>query len=351
MGMTFHGNAGHVGQDQRAPHVRSLLDNDPVGHTHVLAIDYRGFGHSTGRPTEAGLILDGVTAVKWAINNASVPTERILLMGHSLGTGVATATLLHFNDPETYDFVGFKEEYEDQWLRDYLKEDAKSIALANNGGGTPFAGLMLISGFADLNYRVGGIIPVLSPLFRWISPQLVDCLTSTFVVDTWNTAARLSRLTRAKLMPMEEPVPAEMPASSPSSSSKSTSIRLIHALDDLAIHPLHSDLLYAAPFAGSFSDSPELHQDWNSRVDDFKKHAAGEHAITTVSRTFPLQQNGNRVNMTETLVSRGGHNEITTFSLIAEAAHAMLDDARDAMRGETKSGSVPHIPQPQSSSA
>lgn len=50
-------------------------------NTHILTIDYRGFGHSTGSPTEAGLILDGVTLVDWVMKVAGIPPERIVILG------------------------------------------------------------------------------------------------------------------------------------------------------------------------------------------------------------------------------------------------------------------------------
>lgn len=57
-------------------------------HTNALIIDYRGFGDSTGTPTEAGLALDAYTAWSWLIAQGARP-EDIVILGHSLGTGVA----------------------------------------------------------------------------------------------------------------------------------------------------------------------------------------------------------------------------------------------------------------------
>ncbi len=45
-------NAGHVAQGIRPASYHALTD---TSNYHVLAIDYRGFGHSSGSPTEAGL--------------------------------------------------------------------------------------------------------------------------------------------------------------------------------------------------------------------------------------------------------------------------------------------------------
>ena len=57
--------------------------------TGLLALAYRGFGGSTGTPTEAGLILDARAAYDFV--GALAPAKRIVLFGESLGTGVAVA--------------------------------------------------------------------------------------------------------------------------------------------------------------------------------------------------------------------------------------------------------------------
>ena len=55
-----------------------------------LAVSYRGFGGSTGSPTEVGLIADAEAAYSSALASG-VPPDRIFLFGESLGTGVAIA--------------------------------------------------------------------------------------------------------------------------------------------------------------------------------------------------------------------------------------------------------------------
>lgn len=58
----------------------------------VLAIDYRGYGSSTGSPSEAGLKADARAAFDFARH--AVPDARIAVFGESLGTGVAVALAL-----------------------------------------------------------------------------------------------------------------------------------------------------------------------------------------------------------------------------------------------------------------
>lgn len=54
----------------------------------VLAIDYRGFGDSTGTPSEAGLLKDGRAAWDWLIDHGA-KAGFIVIMDHSLGTSVS----------------------------------------------------------------------------------------------------------------------------------------------------------------------------------------------------------------------------------------------------------------------
>uniref|UniRef100_A0A8C9X670 Si:ch211-117n7.7 n=1 Tax=Sander lucioperca TaxID=283035 RepID=A0A8C9X670_SANLU len=55
---------------------------------HVLVPDYRGFGDSTGEPTEAGLTTDALYVYNWV--KARSGNSLVVIWGHSLGTGVAT---------------------------------------------------------------------------------------------------------------------------------------------------------------------------------------------------------------------------------------------------------------------
>jgi fermentation-respiration switch protein FrsA (DUF1100 family) len=79
----FHGNGGNLSvQDAlMAPFVSLDLQ--------VLIFDYRGFGLSTGKPTQEGLLRDGEAAVAFVENQLGVPSHRLVLFGKSLGAGVA----------------------------------------------------------------------------------------------------------------------------------------------------------------------------------------------------------------------------------------------------------------------
>lgn len=64
------------------------LDRVTRDGTGLLALAYRGYSGSGGRPSEAGLHRDARAAYGW-LRAAGVAPERIVLWGRSLGTGVA----------------------------------------------------------------------------------------------------------------------------------------------------------------------------------------------------------------------------------------------------------------------
>jgi len=55
----------------------------------VMAIDYRGYGSSTGSPSELGLRTDARAAFDYI--RAAAPASKVAVFGESLGTGVAIA--------------------------------------------------------------------------------------------------------------------------------------------------------------------------------------------------------------------------------------------------------------------
>lgn len=57
----------------------------------VLLFDYRGYGHSEGKPDEAGLIADGLAAQKWLAGKMGLAPDNLVVMGRSIGGGVAVA--------------------------------------------------------------------------------------------------------------------------------------------------------------------------------------------------------------------------------------------------------------------
>lgn len=54
-----------------------------------MALSYRGYMGSSGRPSEDGVVCDAEAALRFAA--ARYPSSPVVLWGHSLGTGVAVA--------------------------------------------------------------------------------------------------------------------------------------------------------------------------------------------------------------------------------------------------------------------
>lgn len=79
----FHGNGGAL--NLRAQRFARLA----LEGFGVIGVSYRGYGGSSGSPSEQGLIADGIAAYEFAAKRYT--PARIALWGESLGTGVAVA--------------------------------------------------------------------------------------------------------------------------------------------------------------------------------------------------------------------------------------------------------------------
>jgi abhydrolase domain-containing protein 12 len=126
----FHGNAATRALSMR---VRLYSAFTSRLDANVLAIDYRGFGDSTGTPTEDGLLTDARAAWDWLIAQGASPQD-VLIVGHSLGSAVASG------------------------LSGSLSEE-----------GVKFRGTVLMSPFSSLytlvdTYHIFGLFPVMLPI-------------------------------------------------------------------------------------------------------------------------------------------------------------------------------------------
>ncbi|XP_076025457.1 lysophosphatidylserine lipase ABHD12 [Genypterus blacodes] len=80
----LHGDTGTRAASHRVG-VANMLSS--LGY-HALVMDYRGFGDSTGQPTEAGVTTDALYLYNWV--KARSGSSLVVFWGHSLGTGVTT---------------------------------------------------------------------------------------------------------------------------------------------------------------------------------------------------------------------------------------------------------------------
>ncbi len=84
--LNCHGNAGNISSSGR-PRWAAWMRQQGIN---VFQFDYRGFGESAGSPTEDGLYSDAEAAYHYLTDSLGVPPERLVIYGHSLGSGVAT---------------------------------------------------------------------------------------------------------------------------------------------------------------------------------------------------------------------------------------------------------------------
>lgn len=131
----------------------------------VLAFDYRGFGCSTGSPTEDGLITDAISVIKWAMEVANVSPNRIVLVAQSIGTGLASAAAAHF--------VTSQPKIE-------------------------FSGIVLCAAFTEassvfMDFRLKGFIAPLAPL-RYF--PILEAWFNRNIKDTWKSSDRLVSLVK-----------------------------------------------------------------------------------------------------------------------------------------------------------
>ncbi len=83
--LLFHGNAGNV--CDRLLHAELLV----AAGFDVLLFDYRGYGRSTGTPSEQGTYRDARAALAALTDQPGVDGSRVVYLGESLGGAVALA--------------------------------------------------------------------------------------------------------------------------------------------------------------------------------------------------------------------------------------------------------------------
>ena len=80
----LHGNAGNISH-----RIDTLQMFHRLGYS-TLIFDYRGYGNSSGTPSEQGTYRDAEAAWRYLTEQQNIPSCRIVLFGESLGGAVAS---------------------------------------------------------------------------------------------------------------------------------------------------------------------------------------------------------------------------------------------------------------------
>ena len=266
----MHGAAGTVGLGHRVPNYRALSAADPSS-IHVLTFDYRGFGRSSGSPSESVMIHDAIAVIQWATKVAGIPPSRIIIFGQSIGTAVALAISEHF---------------------------------ALQSPPVTFAGTILVAPFVDVatlvsTYRIAGTIPIMSPIARF--PPLLNHLKS-YIRDKWSSQDRLAKCVK-------------------SNEAKGVKYQLtfIHAEDDWDI-PWHHTLALVQHAI----DAAHLIRPANDTV---KKILSGKNVNLGAAGTIREWKTENGITMEQDL-KYGLHDVVMGNPVVSLAVMSMLDNGK-----------------------
>ncbi|GFF28909.1 monoacylglycerol lipase ABHD12 [Aspergillus udagawae] len=283
--VNFHGNAAHLGSAQRPEIYRMLLGlSTPSNPVHVFAIDYRGFGVSTGSPSEEGLITDGVSLINFlTAGPLNISPSRIVITGQSLGTAVTAAVA------ERYAFGS---------------PDPAAVQPAIQDP-EPFAGVILLASFSNLrnlieSYSFKGLTPpMLSPLMGY--PRVQRWIRSN-IVDHWDTGARLARLTGVGPSAEED--------AKAGYTSKGLDLAIIHAFNDVEIPWYEGRSVWIAATGENQKDTPGtlVYQ---------KKEEGGPTEVKIWENRSGKDAAVKKVRWER--AGYGGHNRVATFSVAALA--------------------------------
>lgn len=254
---------GTVAQGWRTDTYRAITAG-ASSKIHILTVDYRGYGKSTGSPNEAGLIIDGISLMKFAMDVAHITPDRIVIVGQSLGSAVATAVAEHFA------------------LKDAVE----------------FRSLILCAAFSDVptlmsTYAIGGLLPILSPLRPY---PFLSQFFAQGIQETWLTFERLANLVRK---------------------SKNVNIHLIHATNDYDIPWSHSDTLFYAAANATSAEGLTFKQ-----IDAVKlKVNLGQSGRTNFWKA--VQDDGGRKIIRQDIVKHGGISSRLKYQPTSAIAHSL----------------------------
>ncbi|KAJ5610519.1 hypothetical protein N7510_007238 [Penicillium lagena] len=282
--VSFHGNAAHLGSAQRPTIYNTMLAlSTPSNPVHVFALDYRGFGVSTGSPTEEGLITDGVSLINFlTAGPLRIPPSRIVIIGQSLGTAVTAAVAERFA---------------------FGSPDPAAIQPAIKDA-EPFAGVILLASFSSLralieSYSFKGLTPpMLSPLVGY--PRFQNWVLG-HIVDRWDTAARVARLTGIDAPEHDE--------EGRKYKTKDLDLTIVHALNDFEIPWYEGRRVWVAATGENVDGAPG--------AVTYEKAELGRRSEVKIWENNFTRQDGKKVvkKVRWERVRYGGHNRVATFSV------------------------------------
>jgi fermentation-respiration switch protein FrsA (DUF1100 family) len=87
----FQGNGGNIGH--RLPELAQMRRFG----VSVLGVGYRGYGKSSGKPSEKGIYKDGAAAFRYAVDSLGYKSKDIFICGRSIGSTAAINTAMDKN--------------------------------------------------------------------------------------------------------------------------------------------------------------------------------------------------------------------------------------------------------------
>ena len=84
----FHGNAELI------DHQHAIIDLYHGLGIHVLLVEYRGYGHSDGTPSQDHIVTDSVAVLEGVLKREGVDADSLILHGRSIGGGLAAQVAL-----------------------------------------------------------------------------------------------------------------------------------------------------------------------------------------------------------------------------------------------------------------
>jgi len=262
----FHGAAGTLGSGWRPQSYRAL--SATATNVHILVVDYRGFGASSGWPSEAGLLTDAITLSEFAMDKANVPPERTVIFSQSIGTAVAVSLIHH---------------------------------LALQSPPVLYAGAVLVAPFADVEsltrtYKVAGTVPLLSPLA--VFPPLM-ALLNQFIVTKFPSKQKLAAFIR------------HLDDANIDARQHKYDITLIHAEDDYDIPWVHSDVLFWHAVNATLKPS--------SRTFDELEKIKAEEKTPLGAGGWEMEWKGRGGVIREQIVKHGLHDRIMSYPIVSLA--------------------------------